>query len=65
MTEHNEFTFDDETIRILEESTRVMNLLNKAIPMFDKLTDAEKDLLDRLIPSKGTLSNENQKEKSV
>ena len=58
MTEDNEFEFDDETIRILEESTAVMNLLNKAIPMFDKLSDMEKDLLDRLMPSKGLLSNE-------
>ena len=51
----SEYIFDDETIRRLEQSTMINNLLCKAIKNFDNLTDAEKDLLDRLIPCKGLL----------
>ena len=58
MEEGNEYEFDEETIDFLIKATAINNLLAKAIPIMEKLNNAELALLDRLTPTKGLLSNE-------
>jgi len=61
----DEFEFDDATIDFLVKATAINNLLCKAIPMFDKLSKEELELLDRLTPCKGALFTDTSQKEST